>query len=145
MKIFIILLSFFAFSLFFALAMNIPAGTIPTAANLGIPESPICSSHGLINIAAAVAKQIYIIFFSIAVIFILFAAFNYLSNAGKPDKIKEIHNQLIYVVVAITVALLALSFDVIIKNFLGNPDKSGNQETVEQKEGGVGKEQKPTQ
>jgi len=76
---------------------------------------------GLVDILRNVVRWVYIIFFVIAVMFILFAAFNYLTAGGEAEKITKAKNQLIYAVVAIVVALLAVGFETIIRNFLASP------------------------
>lgn len=76
---------------------------------------------GVVDILRNVVRWIYIIFFIIAVMFILFAAFNYLTAGGEAEKITTAKNQLIYAIVAIVVALLAVGFEVIIRNFLSSP------------------------
>lgn len=118
MKIFIsiILLSLFVFPVVSA-AIN--PGSIPTSDELKIPNSPISTPAGLLNTLTDVAGWIYKIFFIVAVIFIIFAAFNFLFNSSAPDKIQIAHTQLIYAAVAIVVALLAVSFNTIIIDFLG--------------------------
>ena len=97
----------------------ITPGAIPEAKELGTPESPIKTPGGLLDTIASIVKWVYIVFFIVAVLFILIAAFNYLTGSGQPEKIKIVHTQLIYAVIAITIALLSVGAVAIIKNFLG--------------------------
>jgi len=76
---------------------------------------------GLVDILRGVVRWIYILFFIIAVLFIIFAAFTYLTSGGDPEKVGNAKNQLIYAAVAIAVALLALGFQSIVSNFLASP------------------------
>lgn len=76
---------------------------------------------GVVGVLQNVVRWIYIIFFIIAVLFILFAAFAYLTAGGEAEKVTTAKNQLIYAVVAIVVALLAVGFETIIRNFLAAP------------------------
>ncbi len=94
---------------------------LPTARELGVPDSPIKSVSQGVDVLAAVVGWVYRIFFIIAVLFILLAAYKYLTKSGEPEKIKEVHKQLIYAAIAIVVALLAVGFQTIVKNFLENP------------------------
>ena len=58
-------------------------------------------------------------FFIIAAIFIIIAAFTYLTSGGDEDKVKRAKTELIYAVIAIVVALLAFVVVAIMRNFLG--------------------------
>lgn len=93
-------------------------GTLPSSENLN-PPSPIEESSELIDVIARIVGWIYIIFFIIAVMYILFAAFNYLTGANDPEKIKTGRNQIIYAAIAIAIALLAVGARTIIEGFLG--------------------------
>lgn len=73
---------------------------------------------GLVDTFRMIVKWIYTIFFIIAVIYIIAAAFTYLTAGGEAEKVNTAKDQLIYAAVAIAVALLAISFDTIVKNFL---------------------------
>ena len=49
----------------------------------------VTSPEGIYNIIEGIAKWIYTIFFAVAVIFILFAAFTFLTAGGDPTKINS--------------------------------------------------------
>jgi len=113
----------------------ITPGSIPDAQQLGIQQdSPIKSSDALLNVIANIVKWVYTIFFIVAVVFILFAAFNYLGGASEPEKIKKAHNMLIYAAIAIAIAFLSVGAHLIVKNFLKNSSSNGgsNNATPEQ-------------
>lgn len=76
---------------------------------------------GVVDIIRQVVRWVYIIFFIIAVLLIIFAAFTYLTAGGDPEKVAEAKNRLIYATVAIAVAFLAVGFEVIVRNFLTTP------------------------
>ena len=59
------------------------------------------------------------IFFLVATVFIIIAAYKYLTAKGDPDAVKEAQNRLIYAVIAIVVAILAYSIPRIVESFLG--------------------------
>lgn len=101
------------------LVFAIQEGKVPSAGELGINPSPVSEPRGFFKIAGDVVKYVYIIFFIIAVLFIIVAAFTYLTKAGQPEEIKKAHTQLVYAVIAIVVALLAVGAEAIIKEFLG--------------------------
>lgn len=96
----------------------ITPGTVPKAEELKTPESPIKTPQGLLGAVASIVKWVYIVFFIVAVLFILIAAFNYLTGGGQPEKIKTAHTRLIYAVIAIAIALMAVGAVQIIKSFL---------------------------
>ena len=131
MKIFIIIL--ISFLLISPLLTNAISPESVTPENLGgvtkITPAPVQDVSRIVRILAAIVKWIYIIFFIIAVMFILFAAFNYLTGGDEPEKIKTVYKQLTYAAIAIAIALLAISFQLIIKNFLitsgGGGDSGG--------------------
>ena len=79
----------------------------------------ITDIRGIYNLVARLAKWFQAFFFIIAAIFIIMAAFSYLTSAGNEDKVRTAKTQLIYAVVATVVALLAFAIVTISKNFVG--------------------------
>jgi len=65
-----------------------------------------------------ITNWIFFIFFALAVIFVVFAAFNFLTAAGDPDKAKSARNQLTYAIIAIAVALIARVVPVLVRAIL---------------------------
>jgi magnesium-transporting ATPase (P-type) len=119
----------FLFSLVFASpAFAITAGEIPGASQLISDAPKVEKIGGLVDVLKTIVKWTYIIFFIIAVLFIIFAAYNYLTARGDPEKVKNVNSQLIYAAVAIVVALVAVSIDLIIKNFITSGGSGGGTE-----------------
>jgi len=87
----------------------------------GIQQTGPTTVGGLVDVLKGVIRWIYIIFFVIAVMFIIFAAFSYLTAGGDPEQVSKAKSRIIYAAVAIAVALLAVGFEVIIRNFLVSP------------------------
>lgn len=81
-------------------------------------ESPIQSINDIIKILDNIAKWMYTIFFIVAAIFILIAAYNFLFAQGNPEKITSARKQVTYAVIAIIIALVAASFVYLIKDIL---------------------------
>lgn len=109
-----------------AIAIVMPIASVvyaqpSTQLNLPGANTNINSVSSLVDILRGVVRWIYIIFFIIAVLFIIFAAFTYLTAGGDPEKTTNAKNQLIYAAVAIAVALLAVGFQSIVSNFLAAP------------------------
>jgi len=84
----------------------------------GLPQVGPNTVGGLVGVIINLVRWVYIIFFILAVLFILFAAFTYLGAAGDEAKIAKAKNQIIYAIVAIVVALLAVGFQTIARDFL---------------------------
>jgi len=75
--------------------------------------------HDIYNLILKVARWFQAFFFVIAAIFVIIAAFTYLTSGGDEDKVKRAKTELIYAVIAIVVALLAFVVVAIMRNFLG--------------------------
>ncbi len=87
--------------------------------NLGLPKSPINEPNQFLTVFADIVNWTYAIFFIITVMFVLFAAFNYLTGGDDAEKIKTAHQQIMYAAIAVAIALLAVGFSLIVKRFLG--------------------------
>ena len=74
-------------------------------------ESPIQSIQDVESLLNRILNIVFVIFFIIAVLFIILAAFGYLTAGGDDEKIKSAKQKLIYAIVAIVVALLATGID----------------------------------
>jgi len=73
----------------------------------------------LLSLIQTITNWFAAIFFVIAVIFIILAAFGYLTAGGEEEKVSKAKKQLVYAVVAIVVALLAFFIPTIIQDILG--------------------------
>ena len=93
--------------------------TIPPLPGGGAPNpSNISDIQGLYAVVTRILGWVYTLFFVGAALFILFAAFTYLTSGGDPEKVGNAKNQIIYAAIAIVVALLAFALDRIVANFL---------------------------
>ncbi|MEK7634681.1 MAG: hypothetical protein AAB396_02265 [Patescibacteria group bacterium] len=110
-KILFTILSIAVFSLL--IGSSVLAVTIP-----GITQTGPTTVSGVVDILRNIVKWVYIVFFIIAVMFILFAAYTYLMASGDPEGVTKARNEIIYAAVAIIVALLAVGFDTAIATFL---------------------------
>jgi heme/copper-type cytochrome/quinol oxidase subunit 2 len=120
----ITLLSFFIFTPFFVSLAALEAGKVPIATDFVHQGSPITEPNQFLDVIASVVKWTYAIFFIITVMFVLFAAFNYLTGGDEAEKIKSAHQQIMYAAIAVAIALLAVGFSFIIQRFLGQSDKA---------------------
>lgn len=73
----------------------------------------------VIKIINNIAKWMYNILLVLVVIFVLLAAFTFLTAGGKTENVKKARNQIMYAVIALLVALLAFSINAIVINILG--------------------------
>jgi len=117
--LFIILTAVILFNLNFG---NILAATTPQdinqAANDLATGSPIKSPDDIFNILAKILRYVYTIFFITAVIFIIVAAFGFLTARDDPAKIKSARAQLYWAAVAIAIALISVGAAQIIRAFI---------------------------
>lgn len=89
----------------------------------GGDRSPICEPNDIFRILSKVLRYVYTIFFIVAVIFLLVAAFQFLFTQGEAEKIKNARWALTWAVVAIVIALISVGSAQLIRNFL-NPNAS---------------------
>ena len=80
--------------------------------------SPIQSPNDIFRILKKVVQWTYTVFFIVAVIYIIFAAFTYLTAGDQAEKIKSAHKQLMYAAIAIAIALISGGAAKIIEAFL---------------------------
>jgi hypothetical protein len=88
----------------------------PEAAD--ILDSPVKDVTTIQQIFINIIGWIYTVFFAVAVLFILVAAYNFVTSSGSEDKVSLAKNQLKYAVIAIVVALVASGVSVVIERFL---------------------------
>jgi len=74
--------------------------------------------QGIVDLFSKAAKWMYSIFFIVAVIYILLAAFVYLRAGDDATKVKKATTMLKNAVIAIVIALLSAGAALIINNFL---------------------------
>jgi hypothetical protein len=84
------------------------------------PTTNITSLSSVLQLFCAVFGWFFYGLIILAVIFILIAAFKYLTAGGEPENIKKAGSMLLYAAVAIAVALLAKAIPVVIGTFLGS-------------------------
>ncbi|MCX7616202.1 MAG: hypothetical protein N2Z68_02320 [Patescibacteria group bacterium] len=75
------------------------------------------------NVIVSIVNYIYMAFGAAAILFILLAAYNFLSGGTNEDKLRKAKSQLKYAVIAIVVALISGGVSLIIGSFL---EKAGS-------------------
>lgn len=76
-------------------------------AQLVTDTAPITSLGGVQTTITAIVNWMIVIFWIVAVAFMIWAAFTYLTAGGEEDKLTEAKSRLIYALVAAAVALLS--------------------------------------
>lgn len=99
-------------------SMVLAESSLEGAARKMAEGSPITSPQKIFDILAKIAQWTYTIFFIVAIIFILVAAFNFLTAQGDPEKVKNARTQIIWACVAIAIALISVAAAQIIYNFI---------------------------
>ena len=110
------LLSFLISVPVFAITVDIS----PFQNNAGT-KSPITNVDQVVGtggLLITAVQWIYSIFFVVAVLFILIAAYNYLRGGTNPKAIETAKSQLKYAVIAIAIALVASGISLLIKGIL---------------------------
>ena len=92
---------------------------IPLATHAQPETSPIDSVTDVEVVLNNIVRWAQVIFFILAALFIIFAAFEYLTAGGDDEKVKKAKNMLIYAIVAIAVALVAGGMKALVGTFLG--------------------------
>ncbi len=80
--------------------------------------SPISTPDQIFSILKTIVQYTYTIFFIVAVLFIIFAAFSFLNAKGDPTKITAARSQILWAIVAIVIALISVAAAQIINNFI---------------------------
>ena len=102
---------------------GIAAALAPFAAfaqRTSLPPSPFTSLTDFILVLCSIAGWIFVFLVIVAIIFVLLAAFNYLTAGGDPEKVKTASNELIYAAIAIAVGLLARGLPLLVSGIVGD-------------------------
>ena len=86
------------------------------------PSSPITSVQGLAGatgLFCVIINWLFYLLLVAAVVFVLIAAFKYLTAAGDPEKVKSAGSTLLYAAIAVVVALIAKGIPLIASSFIG--------------------------
>lgn len=70
-------------------------------------SGPLSGASGILDIFRKLLKAAAILFWILAVLFIFYAGYKYLTSAGDPKAVETANKQLLYAAVAIAVGLMA--------------------------------------
>ena len=93
--------------------------TLPLLASAQPTNVPVGSVDDIKQFLKAVLGIFRAIFFALAAIFVVLAAWNYLTAGGDPTKVAAAKTMLIYTAVAIAIALIANSLQTVIADLIG--------------------------
>jgi phage-related holin len=87
-------------------------------ADIPAGKSPIQSTSDILRVLGDIAGYLYTAFFIVAIIFIIIAAFNFLTAQGNEEKIKSARAQIYWAIIAIALVLISVAADTIINQLL---------------------------
>jgi len=91
-----------------ALAQVAPGpGQAPTGQPNYLPTYGSSDIGGWVGIFVVAVKWVYTILFILAVLFILLAAYNFVTSKGDPEKVSTARKQVLWAVIGVAVGLLA--------------------------------------
>jgi uncharacterized membrane protein len=105
-----------------ALAIPLMASAQFQGPGVTAPDSPVTSVTDLTGSGGLFCTIINWLFYLLiigAVIFVLVAAFKYLTAGGDPEKVKAAGSTLLYAVIAVVIALIAKGIPFIASSFIG--------------------------
>ena len=93
-----------------------------------IQQAPkgVRSFEGFLSIFDTLITWLFTILLVLAVIFIILAAFQYLTAGGEEEKIKKAHQKIIYAIVGIAVAFLAQGISFVVGQLLNSGNAGVN-------------------
>jgi phosphoglycerol transferase MdoB-like AlkP superfamily enzyme len=101
------------------LFLAMPAMSFAAVPEESIPEPAITDVQGVYDFVFQFVNIIFTLLLILAVVFILVAAYKYLTAGGDPDKVKSANQSLLFALVAVAVAVLARSFIAITRSLIG--------------------------
>jgi hypothetical protein len=85
----------------------------------GPHDTGITDTHTIFQSICTILNYVFTGLIILAILFVLIAAFRYLTAGGDPEKVKSASKTLIYAAVAVAVGILAQAIPIIVGNFLG--------------------------
>jgi uncharacterized membrane protein len=93
-------------------------GALPPTPGGVVAPTVIASLGGVSGLLCTVVNWMFYFLIILAIIFVMIAAYGYLTAAGDPDKVKAASNRLIYAAVAVAVGILAKGVPFIVATLL---------------------------
>jgi hypothetical protein len=83
------------------------------------PQTGITTPQKVIQLIEKASGWFYSALVALAILFIIYAAFKFLTAGGDEKKVGEAKQQLIYAIIALAVAMLATGIVKVLQQFLG--------------------------
>ena len=119
--------SLIAFAISLVLVLGVASGALAQAPGdiidpigTGSAGTEFTTVGGLVGVLITIVQWIYTILFIVAVLFILLAAYNFITSKGDAEKVGTAKKQLLYAVVGIAVGLLAYAIIELVRNSLSS-------------------------
>ncbi len=90
-----------------------------------LPVAPADTIDGVIGIACNILNYVFGILMVVALVFVLVAAFYYLTSSGEPEQVKKANKTLTWAAVAIVIAIFARGFPSIVASVVNGGLQSG--------------------
>lgn len=87
-----------------------------------LPNSNINTFDDVIRLMCKLTSYAFTILVVLAIVFVIVAAFRYLTASGDPEKVKKANHTLIYAAVSLLVAILAKAIPFVVGNLIGAGD-----------------------
>ncbi|MDI6734326.1 MAG: hypothetical protein QMD50_02425 [Patescibacteria group bacterium] len=101
-----------------ALALSLTMPLLAAAQFTTVAPPPVTTVTQVYNLTVRILTYLQTFFWIIAAIFIVLAAFQYLTAAGDEEKVKKAKQMIIYAVVAIAIALISTAVVGIVRSVL---------------------------
>lgn len=97
------------------------AQATPAAAQgaTSVPATPFNTVSSVLNFVCTIFGWMFYFLIALAVVFVVVAAFKYLTSSGNAEGVKSANSTLLYAAIAVAVALLAKGIPLIVADFLG--------------------------
>jgi hypothetical protein len=102
-----------------ALMLPIVVSAQISNAPVPLPSTPYTGTGNVVNLVCGSLGWIFWGLIVLTIVFVLVAAFKYLTASGDPEKVKNAGHTLLYAAIAIVVALIAKGVPLIISSFIG--------------------------
>ena len=103
-------------AVFSSFAMAAVAGDIP---DLAAPDTVVTDKASFLKTVTTIINWIFTIFVVFAIIFVILAAFQFITGGGYSKNVESARNKLMWAAVGVIVALLARGLPFVIASLLG--------------------------
>lgn len=101
------------------LVVPLAAGAIETPpTGKDLPAAPVSTGAGLLDKVDLASNWLFAIFVTLSIIYLLLAAFQFVTAGGDAAKVSEARQKLIYAVMGIVIALLVRGLPTVLRNII---------------------------